>query len=109
MRRRVASSSSARFFIRYGRFSSGITVRSILTHRQDGATLPRHYCLMKGTMAMLQTTGAKASGASVKVVGPADGKSGSLGMIGVRFMIDGDETEGRFSLVEHPMAPRALA
>ena len=51
---------------------------------------------------MLQTTGAK-------VVGPADGKSGSLGMIGVRFMIDGDETEGRLSLVEHPMPPRALA
>jgi mannose-6-phosphate isomerase-like protein (cupin superfamily) len=58
---------------------------------------------------MLQETGAKASGASVKVVGPADGKSGSLGMIGVRFMIDGDETEGRLSLVEHPMPPRALA
>jgi mannose-6-phosphate isomerase-like protein (cupin superfamily) len=53
-------------------------------------------------MTMLQTTGAK-------VVGPADGKSGSLGMIGVRFMIDGDETEGRLSLVEHPMPPRALA
>src|SRR6476659_3471004 len=51
---------------------------------------------------LLQTTGAK-------VVGPADGKAGSLGMIGVRFMIDGDETEGRFSLVEHPMPPRALA
>ena len=58
---------------------------------------------------MLQTTGAKASGTGVKVVGPADGKSGSLGMIGVRFMIDGAETEGRFSLVEHPMSPRALA
>ena len=58
---------------------------------------------------MLQQTGAKASGTGVKVVGPADGKSGSLGMIGVRFMIDGDETEGRFSLVEHPMPPRALA
>ena len=57
---------------------------------------------------MLQETGAKASG-PVKVVGPADGKSGSLGMIGVRFMIDGDETEGRLSLVEHPMPPRALA
>jgi mannose-6-phosphate isomerase-like protein (cupin superfamily) len=63
---------------------------------------------MKGTN-MLQQTGAKAGGTGVKVVGPADGKSGSLGMIGVRFMIDGDETEGRFSLVEHPMPPRALA
>jgi mannose-6-phosphate isomerase-like protein (cupin superfamily) len=58
---------------------------------------------------MLQTTGATASASGVKVVGPADGKSGSLGMIGVRFMIDGDETEGRFSLVEHPMPARALA
>jgi len=63
---------------------------------------------MKGR-DMLQETGAKASRTGVKVVGAADGKSGSLGMIGVRFMIDGDETEGRFSLVEHPMPPRALA
>ena len=29
-----------------------------------------------------------------KVVGPADGKAGFLGSIGVRFMIDGDETGG---------------
>jgi mannose-6-phosphate isomerase-like protein (cupin superfamily) len=45
----------------------------------------------------------------VKVVGPKDGKAGFLGSIGVRFMIDGDETDGGFSLVEHPMSPRALA
>ena len=44
-----------------------------------------------------------------KVVGPEDGKSGFLGSIGVRFMIDGEETDGGFSLVEHPMSPRALA
>jgi mannose-6-phosphate isomerase-like protein (cupin superfamily) len=45
-----------------------------------------------------------------KVVGPQDGKAGFLGSIGVRFMIDGDETPDRgFSLVEHPMSPRALA
>lgn len=44
-----------------------------------------------------------------KVVGPNDGKAGSLGSIGVRFMIDGDESGGGFSLVEHPMPPRALA
>jgi mannose-6-phosphate isomerase-like protein (cupin superfamily) len=47
--------------------------------------------------------------APAKVVGPTDGKAGFLGSIGVRFMIDGDETHQRFSLVEHPMAPRALA
>ena len=44
-----------------------------------------------------------------RVLGPADGKAGRLGSIGVRFMIDGDETGGGFSLVEHPMPPRALA
>jgi mannose-6-phosphate isomerase-like protein (cupin superfamily) len=46
---------------------------------------------------------------SARVVGPTDGKSGFLGSIGVRFMIDGDEAGGDFSLVEHPMPPRALA
>ncbi len=44
-----------------------------------------------------------------RVVGPEDGKAGSLGSIGVRFMIDGEEAGGDFSLVEHPMPPRALA
>jgi mannose-6-phosphate isomerase-like protein (cupin superfamily) len=46
---------------------------------------------------------------SAKIVGPKDGKSGFLGSIGVRFMIDGVEADERFSLVEHPMSPRALA
>jgi mannose-6-phosphate isomerase-like protein (cupin superfamily) len=45
-----------------------------------------------------------------KIVGPHDGKAGSLGSIGVRLMIDTAEThDGGFSLVEHPMPPRALA
>ena len=48
--------------------------------------------------------------AGAKVVGPKDGLEGFLGSIGVRFMIDGDETADRgFSLVEHPMSPHALA
>ena len=46
---------------------------------------------------------------AAKVVGPRDGKAGFLGSIGVRFMIDGEEAGGDFSLVEHPMPPRALA
>ncbi len=46
---------------------------------------------------------------SARVVGPSDGKAGFLGSIGVRFMIDGEESGGGFSLVEHPMSPRALA
>jgi mannose-6-phosphate isomerase-like protein (cupin superfamily) len=55
--------------------------------------------------------GAKmqAAVAGVKIVGPGDGAEGFLGSIGVRFMIDGSEAENRFSLVEHPMSPRALA
>ena len=44
-----------------------------------------------------------------KIVGPHDGKAGHLGGIGVRFMAWAAETGGGFSLVEHPMAPRALA
>jgi quercetin dioxygenase-like cupin family protein len=44
-----------------------------------------------------------------KVVGPRDGMAGFLGSIGVRFMIDGLEAGQRFSLVEHPMGPKALA
>jgi quercetin dioxygenase-like cupin family protein len=46
---------------------------------------------------------------AAKVVGPQDGKAGFLGSIGVRFMVDGDEAGGGFSLVEHPMSARALA
>jgi mannose-6-phosphate isomerase-like protein (cupin superfamily) len=46
---------------------------------------------------------------AAKIVGPKDGKAGFLGSIGVRFMTFGDETGERFSLVEHPMGPRALA
>ena len=45
----------------------------------------------------------------VTLVGPDNGREGFLGSIGVRFMIDGWEAGERFSLVEHPMAPRALA
>jgi quercetin dioxygenase-like cupin family protein len=46
---------------------------------------------------------------TARVLGPKDGKAGRLGSIGVRFMIEGGETGGRFSLVEHPMPPQALA
>jgi mannose-6-phosphate isomerase-like protein (cupin superfamily) len=66
-------------------------------HHPDFIT---HYCSMKG-LTMAVTT--------AKTLGPRDGKAGFLGSIGVRFMIDGDESAGGFSLVEHPMSARALA
>jgi quercetin dioxygenase-like cupin family protein len=44
-----------------------------------------------------------------RVLGRQDGNVGDLGSMGVRFMVNGDESGGGFSLVEHPMAPRTLA
>jgi mannose-6-phosphate isomerase-like protein (cupin superfamily) len=46
---------------------------------------------------------------TARVLGPRDGAAGFLGSIGVRFMIAGSESDGGFSLVEHPMSARALA
>jgi mannose-6-phosphate isomerase-like protein (cupin superfamily) len=51
----------------------------------------------------------EATATGVKIVVPDNGREGFLGSIGVRFMVDGPEAAERFSLVEHPMSPRALA
>jgi len=47
--------------------------------------------------------------AGPRIVTPAQGQEGFLGSIGVRFLVDGVDASERFSLVEHPMSPRALA
>ncbi|MGN6167136.1 MAG: cupin domain-containing protein [Solirubrobacteraceae bacterium] len=44
-----------------------------------------------------------------RIVAPQDGEVGFLGSIGVRFMVDGLDTDQGLALVEHPMSPRALA
>ena len=46
--------------------------------------------------------------AGPRIVGPGDGKLVDLRGLGIRFMAYGEETGGGFSLVEHPIAPRAL-
>jgi mannose-6-phosphate isomerase-like protein (cupin superfamily) len=51
----------------------------------------------------------KTASTGARVVGPDGGHEGFLGSIGVRFLIDGLEADDRFTLVEHPMSPRALA
>jgi mannose-6-phosphate isomerase-like protein (cupin superfamily) len=51
----------------------------------------------------------ESGGVMARVLGPKDGKFGFLGTIGVRFMIDGIEAGGGFSMVEHPMSGRVLA
>jgi quercetin dioxygenase-like cupin family protein len=43
-----------------------------------------------------------------RVLGPRDGKAGLLGSMGVRWMVNGEDSGGGFALVEHPIPPRAL-
>jgi mannose-6-phosphate isomerase-like protein (cupin superfamily) len=43
-----------------------------------------------------------------RVIGPEDGERVHLLALGVRFLIGGDQTDNRFSLVEHPLPPRSL-
>ena len=43
-----------------------------------------------------------------RVIGPAEGERVQLLALGVRFLVEGGETDGRFSLVEHPLPPRSL-
>ena len=43
------------------------------------------------------------------VLPPDAGKLVWLHDLGVRFMLSGEQTDGRFALVEHPIRPRALA
>ena len=47
--------------------------------------------------------------AGPRILTPDQGQEGFLGSIGVRFLVDGVDASERFSLVEHPMSPRALA
>ena len=47
--------------------------------------------------------------AAAHVLGSESGASGTIGGLGVRFLVSGEQSGGRFSVVEHPLAPRALA
>jgi quercetin dioxygenase-like cupin family protein len=57
---------------------------------------------------MTTTTTTYTTSQTPRVIGPGDGRTGQIGGIGVRFMLDAAQTQGGFSLVEHPMPPRAL-
>ncbi len=46
---------------------------------------------------------------STKTVPPVGGESFDFGGLGVNWKIDGPDTGQRFSIVHHPIAPRALA
>jgi hypothetical protein len=46
---------------------------------------------------------------SAPVARAADTITGSLGVVGARFILDGGPSQGRFSLVEHPIVARGMA
>jgi quercetin dioxygenase-like cupin family protein len=51
----------------------------------------------------------QVTSATLKVVGPGDGRAGRLGPgVGVQFKIDGADTGGALSIVEHPFDVGAL-
>lgn len=43
------------------------------------------------------------------VIRAAETVTGELGVVGARFIMEGGPSEGRFSIVEHPIVPRGLA
>lgn len=49
------------------------------------------------------------AGAERVLIQPSEGPSVDFGGFGVVWKIEGSETAGRFSVVEHPIAPRTLA
>jgi mannose-6-phosphate isomerase-like protein (cupin superfamily) len=51
----------------------------------------------------------RPGGPPAKSVGRTEGKAVFLGTVGVRHILDKVQADGRFSALEHPMSPRALA
>jgi mannose-6-phosphate isomerase-like protein (cupin superfamily) len=51
----------------------------------------------------------QASTSSPTIVKPTGGQLFDFGGLGVHWKIDGPQTHGQFSIVHHPLAPRALA
>src|SRR3954451_12364905 len=91
MRERVACWASARAFSSYRRFWVDMVFSEVYS---AGRSLNTTFTERPIPMQTAPT-----------ILGPHDGAAGSLGAIGVRFMLEGTG----FSLVEHPMPPRTLA
>lgn len=51
----------------------------------------------------------RPGGPPAQSIGRTEGKSVFIGTVGVRHIVDKFQAEGRFSVLEHPMSPRALA
>jgi mannose-6-phosphate isomerase-like protein (cupin superfamily) len=58
--------------------------------------------------ASIERGSSMQAAAAGHLLGPDQGEAVNLLALGVRFLIDGEVTCGAFSLVEHPLRPRAL-
>src|SRR3974390_2273 len=64
--------------------------------------------MIEYTSCMANEERPTMTSATGPIVGPAQGETAPLYDLGVRFLIDGAQTGGRFSLVEHPLPARSL-
>src|ERR687896_966212 len=58
---------------------------------------------------MAEVVNQRANAKARRVLSPDKGETVWLRKLGIRFMIGGEQTQGNFALVEHPIGPRALA
>jgi quercetin dioxygenase-like cupin family protein len=58
---------------------------------------------------MAEAVNQRANVPARVVLSPDEGETVWLRKLGIRFMIGGEQTDGHFALVEHPIGPRALA
>ena len=58
---------------------------------------------------MAEEVNQRAKAKARVVLSPDEGETVWLRKLGIRFMIGGEQTDGHFALVEHPIGPRALA
>jgi quercetin dioxygenase-like cupin family protein len=58
---------------------------------------------------MAEAVNRRANAPTRVVLSPDEGETVWLRKLGIRFMIGGEQTDGHFALVEHPIGPRALA
>jgi quercetin dioxygenase-like cupin family protein len=58
---------------------------------------------------MAEAVNRRANAPARVVLSSDEGETVWLRRLGIRFMIGGEQTDGQFALVEHPIGPRALA
>jgi quercetin dioxygenase-like cupin family protein len=58
---------------------------------------------------MAEAVNQRANVPARVVLSPDEGETVWLRKLGIRFMVGGEDTQGSFALVEHPIGPRALA